>query len=215
MRLTITQQQVQYFREHSYIELEDLLSEKQLTQLKHETLFHLSSKSYLENFLAGRDMFRKNPIMKKFVTNSQFAQIASQLTNHDHLRVAFDQLLTSLPSYENPDNLPNLFRGRYNLDQMSSVQGLVCGLLINIDAEDPPSSLPLKPGNGVFFSPNWPIDFHEILMTPHQKYLLLVYAKQNSLYRFQPLDPATHELKKLGYGFGDTLLHDHHPIIFL
>ncbi len=215
MRLTITNQQIQYFRDHSYIELEDLLSEKQLVALRNETLIHLSSKSYLENFMAGRDLYRKNAFIRKLITSQQLTHLASALTNHDHLRIGLDQLLTSLPPYENPDNLPHLFRGRYNLDQMCSVQGLVCGLLLNIDAENPPSSLPSKPGNGVYFSPHWPIDFQEILTIPHQKYLLVVFAKQHSLYRYQPLDPATHELKKLGYGFGDTLQHEHHPLLFL
>jgi hypothetical protein len=214
MRISITQQQIQYFRDHSYIEFEDLLSEKQLTSLKEETLVYLSSRSYLKNFIAGRDLFRRNSQVKKLVTSVQLAQFASLFTNHDHLRIAFDQLLTSLPPYENPDEAPPLFHGRYNLDQMSPIQGLVCGLLINIDAETPPPSFPSKPGNGVYFSPNWPIDFHEILH-PTQKYLLIVYTKQHSLYRFQPLDPAAHELKKLGYGFGDSLEHANHPLLFL
>ncbi|MBI5273886.1 MAG: hypothetical protein HY860_02395 [Chlamydiales bacterium] len=212
MRFSISQAQIQFFRDRLFIEFEDLISPQQVALIKEETISNCVSHPYKEAYLLNHDLYRKKPTLRKIITSPLFASIVSNLTNKNHIRLAFDQLLFSVPPYENRDLIPSMFSGRYNLEQISCVQGLLCGLIINIDAVAPLPNLPSKIGNIVYFSSLWPIDFHELSIIPNQKYLIIGYAKEQAIYRHQPLDPATHELKKLGYVFGDTLVHEHHPI---
>lgn len=113
------------------------------------------------------------------------------------------------------------------LKQMSSIQGIVSGLILTLS--DTPSEkellkteedhsvltpYPGKIGSGLFFFPNVPLSFDYLLETPGISQLLIVYTKETALYIHNPMDPHTHALKKLGYVFGDRLRSSTHPIVY-
>ncbi|MBP9842084.1 MAG: hypothetical protein KBC64_06645 [Simkaniaceae bacterium] len=60
-------------------------------------------------------------------------------------------------------------------------------------------------GSGTLISPHTPVTV--------QKGLLIAYSPLISLYTYNLLDPYVHELKKMGYGFGDHLGNHTHPIV--
>ncbi len=135
-----------------------------------------------------RDGWRSDPEVKKVVLRSTLAEVASSLCKVSPLRMGFDQMI--LNEGEEEKFLP--------LNEKSSIQKVACGLLLDLSE---------KKGSGTFFSP----EFSFPLTYPS---LLIVYVKEKALYIHEEKDPYNHALKKLGYGFGDRLQSDTHPIVF-
>ncbi|MBF5058947.1 hypothetical protein [Candidatus Neptunochlamydia vexilliferae] len=132
-----------------------------------------------------RDRWRTNPEIKKIVLRSTLAEVASNLCKVSPLRIGFDQ--TILNSGEEERFLP--------LNEKSSIQKVACGLILD------------QNGSGTFFSP----EFSFPLTHPA---LLIVYVEEKAQYIHEEKDPYNHALKKLGYGFGDRIRSDTHPIVF-
>lgn len=136
-----------------------------------------------------RDLFRASDEVRKIVQMSRLAKIASELTHKRHLRLGFDQVV------QTPLAL-NI------LEQQCCITGLVAGLLIDLD--DPT-------GRGIYFAPA--LDTGVLPLEANKKYFLIVWADARAQYILQQQDPHTHELKKLGYVFGDRLKEKWHPTI--
>jgi hypothetical protein len=51
------------------------------------------------------------------------------------------------------------------------------------------------------------------MSTPHQRYLLIVFANRRAQYVLNANDPHAHALKHKGYVFGDRLREELHPIV--
>jgi hypothetical protein len=126
----------------------------------------------------GRDLWRTNEAVAKLTCSRKLARIVVQLLKRRPIRLAFDQLMTG---------------GSGTLEEISSVQGLECGLLIQ------PS------GDGVFFKPDHPMEFSEGL--------LIAYAGLRAVYAHNSKDPYTNLWKRLGINFGDRLEEPEFPIM--
>ncbi len=136
----------------------------------------------------GHDLFRTNKALMRRV----YAEIALGLVDKDYLRLVYSQTLVSPLTAEQ------------TLQDISSFSMLEVGMIIVLESES------VKPGSGIFLTPDCPFE----RLPSFTKGVLVVYAAQESRYIFNPNDPHTHYLKKLGYGFGDNLNVTTHPLLY-
>jgi hypothetical protein len=209
-----------FFRAHLAIEFEAFFALELVLQLRQEvyriltTRLHLpfDKASSLQLFMAGRDLWRASPLLRKLAVQSKLADIAADLTEERAFRLGYDQYL-SHPS-------PHLDKGEpdhpyvrmtlqpVTLEAVSCIQGLLCGAMICLkECTSESSHFPSSAGNVVYLDPKAPLD----LSKAAGEYLLIVYARAKALYILQPNDPHTHVLKQLGYVFGDSLASKWHP----
>ncbi|MGK5593927.1 MAG: hypothetical protein ACSNEK_01035 [Parachlamydiaceae bacterium] len=226
MKFSLEYLQRDFYRKNKAIELEGLLSSQLLASLqegiqdasleilpRNKTSF--SQKDY---FSKGRDLWRINAKIKKVVTNYGLAELVFQLSSEKPIRLAFDQLLPSLETSKDPSDYPSLYKKEI-VQKLSAIQELLAVLIICVSGEgaapdfadgDP---FPSSPGNGVYLSPEYLIDFQKLYSRRNQIFFLVGYTKQRSQYFRVDEDPQGHELKKLGYVFGDRLNDSLHPIL--
>lgn len=236
MKLTIAAEHRDFFRKNGLIEFEGLLRENQLKDISasiDNTLCQrlcvpkekIISASSEKLFMTGRDLWRDDPLLKKYFLQPSFAAIASELIELSPIRIGYDQFFiqkTSFPFLTGP--YKELTSKTRTLKEISSLDGVVCGLMLCISAssDTPSETTSIKtprlfshiPGHGVFFRPDFHINFEELLQGTSSKYILIVYAKASTLYILQPEDPHAHALKLLGYGIGDKLSDKLNPILF-
>ena len=192
MRYVITSTQLNYFRKEGQIALEGLFKEEEaylLNALLEEEQTHRPS---------GRDLQRENPPLKKAMQFSRLGQIASHLFRKKRIQVAFTQF-------------PPQSSIIASVLDISSVTEILGGALIRLST-DPLPPLPYLPaniGDAVIYDKNFQIDFTSL----SQPLLLIAFTTEKGRYRLCPNDPHTHELKKIGYGFGDLLSNETHPLI--
>lgn len=232
MNFTIIREHREFFRKHHWIEYDAVVSEKELARLSEEIPRIISerAKSYvsssdliLENkdFILGHDIWRGASSLKKIILNRSLAGIASELIEEKPLRFGYDTFFPSVSNEPKKDNYESFLKTTPTLQEMSAIQGMLCGGMLCISGnqamieEGEKSSIFSKtPGNMVFFSPDWPLPLHEIYQNPGFNYLLIVYVKANAIYLLQKGDPHLHDFKHLGYNFGDRLKEPLHPIVY-
>lgn len=234
MKVIISNEHRRFFQKHHAIEFEDYLTQEQLDQLNilldealcerlHVPKDQLAQIHFEKTYTAGRDLWRQNAELQKKIAFWGWAQVASHLLEKTPLRLAYDQLFVSskqiMPPTEPQDALRHLIWHPTSLEEMSSLKGILCGLMIALQGEleeekEGISIFPKKAGNAVYFSPTIPIDFSPLISQHRRRYLLIVYTQQSTTYILQPKDPHMHTLKKLGYGIGDTLKEKLHPIVY-
>jgi hypothetical protein len=90
------------------------------------------------------------------------------------------------------------FEGALPIEQITSMTETFGGCILD-----------LQTGEATFYSPQFPIDFATLQMP----YLFIVFATDKARYQLRDTDPCTHELKKFGYGFGDLITEETHPLI--
>lgn len=197
MPFTTTKEHRDFFHNHHRIEFEDLLTEEQCLQIQKGARAHGR----------GRDLWRRDPAVKKIINSKDFAQLAGELTGARAIRLGYDQMvgpqLTAMAS----------------LHDMTCIQGIVCGVLVCIqkpsdDEEEFSEFFPQHVGTALFFSADCPIPFEDLAAAHKDSYFLLVYAAKDAVYIHQDGDPFLHEWKKLGYTFGDRLKDLHHPMLY-
>lgn len=247
MKYTIDKEHRIFFQKNGSVELEDLLSAEHLSSLNaalNQALAircsvlpdQLNRCSSERLFLAGRDLWRTDPEMRKWVSHFRFAEIAGELLEQRTLRLGYDQLLPSRiqSKYDHPEEsvYVKFLQTQGSLNSISCLQGILCGLILpltppvevkKVDVATQPTELSVTdqtidlfsrcPGNAVFFCPDKVIDFQKIYSHLGQRYLLIVYTQSNATYRIQIGDPHTHMLKRLGYSVGDRLNDKFHPIV--
>jgi len=214
MKFIIENEHREFFQKNMAIEFEGLLSDEELTLLNHEISEVLSQRQDKgHNVYAARDLWRESSVIKKIACQRRFAEIAAQLVDEKPLRLGYDLFFPS-PSLE-AEPQPSK-----TLNEMSSLQGIVCGLLLCLSGKEPvTSSMEVQmfsgtSGNGVFLSPEAPINFQELSHHEGHSYYLVVYTKAKSVYIRNDQDPHTHAFKEVGYAFGDRLLDELNPIIY-
>lgn len=230
MKFAIDSNHRDFFEKNHLIEFEAFLDTKHLDLLSRHIQTVLDSKlggtdiSSESRFMAGRDLFREDSMIRKLLSNRQWAQIVSQLTDVKPIKLGFDQYIPALPSqeileyYQTP--YIHLVRNKFNLQEMSSLQGVVCGLMLCLKDTDKnnflekPTLFPGKKGHAVFFGPLAPIDFEDLRNSDACSYFLIVYTRANAVYILNPKDPNTYALKNYGYSFGDKLVDKWNPILF-
>jgi len=201
---------------------------------------NFNATSVSSQFMAGFDLWRGNAILKKLILQKSLAEVAAELLEVRALRMGYDQLIPDLSAtaISAPDDpYRNWLLQTSSLQDISSIQGIMTGLIICLKApqleDEPietastdleaktvtppivvtPSLFSTTPGNGVYFSPDAPLDFNDLAARQGYTYLLIVYTKATSVYCKRENDPHTNEFRQLGYNFGDRLSDRYHPLI--
>jgi hypothetical protein len=206
-----------FFKQNGFIEFESALSTEEidsLATLTHQTLQKKAPKaldlcSAQELYQIGHDLWRTDSLLRKKILSHTLAEIAGQLFDKKTLLIAFDQLLCTTIAPNFPAQIPA------SLQEISAIQPLAGAALLHLSgAPNPSPFIPSVPQNVLFFSPDLIIPWETFFQLPHQSYLLIAYALPDSLYVHEKRDLHLHNLKKLGYGYGDRLRHEHHPIVY-
>ncbi len=199
MRTTLSSSHIAYYKEHSQVEFEVLLE-----QVFADQAARLIKEKYLA-FLDGHDLFRKNDFFHKITHKKALASIGAELTRKRPVRLLFDQVISSSHDLSMPFYQPVKMR------KIASYQGTNFGLLLRLT--DGEMGKPEKKGSGIYIAPYKEVDFSELLEEPDQIYYLVVYGEIDTRYIYNENDPFTNQFKKDGYGFGDLLQNQIHPII--
>lgn len=133
----------------------------------------------------GRNLHRDNPPLFFALHASRLGQVGVALFGKKRLRIVFTQY-------------GPCFEGTPAIEQISSMTETCGGCILD-----------LQTGVVTFYNGQLPLDFSHA-QTP---YLLIVFATDKARYRIQESDPFTHELKRLGYGSGDPITEETHPLI--
>ena len=241
MKFSLAKDQRDFFEKHGLLEVEGLISSSQLEVLNSCIQKFMKKQAALEKrtvasvdplnyFLAGRDLWRENPEIKKIIFRKCFSEIASELNFRAPFRLGSDQYI------------PQGFISNANesLNDGSSFQGVVFGYIICIksanldtkiteiseglenfslkspdDSNKPPHPpFSLLPGHVVFIHPDFPIDYSLLTQRRGCEYIFVTIIKDKSVYFYRESDLQTHYLKKLGYVFGDRIKEETHPVIY-
>lgn len=213
MQFTLTKDHQFFFSKHKHIEFEEIYSSETCASAK-DFLDRLAekrlkkmivSRSPEELFSVGHDVWRDYPNLS---LSRPAALLAAELFHAKQLRIAYDQYFRTMQPVSPP------LKEAATLQSISSFQPIVGGLLVRLTSDSqPPAMTPSRVGSGLFLAPDllypWPVLFQN----PDQAFLLIVYVPLRSRYVLEPHDPHTHALKKLGYGFGDSIQDSTHPLL--
>lgn len=217
MKFALAKEHHDFFDKQGFIQFEDLITPASIERLSKATRQQIGSrinllpeKLFPENpsrlFLAGRDLWRNHPEIKKQALNRNLATITSGLVRQKPIRLALDQWIPPGMDWKNITTL----------EEMVPVQGLLAGAFIALDSgvtgEDTPV-FPSQPGNILIVKPDTILPLHELTSERNQSFLLVVYGSRNSVYIHKESDPLTHYLKELDYVFGDRLSDSLHPLL--
>lgn len=133
---------------------------------------------------ARRDLWRHHPEVKAISCKRNLAHVAGELGGRFPVQIAYDQWIDG---------------ERGTPETLGSVQGLIGALLLTLSGAEA--------GNGIYLAPNAPLPSELLGVT-----LLVAYAHK-PVYVQNENDPHNHELKNEGYGFGDRLSIETHPIL--
>jgi hypothetical protein len=238
MKLTVSGEHKDFFQKNHAIEFEGLFNADQAKRLVGAVDMALAARLDIRPgelhqmppeklFAAGHDLWRVNDSLRTIVMKRQFAQIAAQLTGQRTLRLGYDQLFPSLKNlvYQTKEGAySDLLSRPATLSEISSLQGIVCGLMLCLGREEEKDDevsgttavqiFTPHQGHGVFFQPQALMDFPNLNKVFGRRYLLIVYTHSTSVYVQRPADPHSTVLKQMGYSYGDKLLDKWHPIIY-
>lgn len=198
----LTPDQRKFFLKNRHLTLEGLVSDEQIDALSN-SLSPLLKKEGKERYLAGHDLFRTEEKVRKLSLSRDIGQLICDTFETKHVQIAFDQIL-SFPdlSLLSPD-------AAHNLSSVTPTDGL---LFLSLTDTPAPPYLEKK-GSALLVHPDHLLDLPALLQE-NSVYLLIGYCSPGAQYHYQEQDPATHFLKKFGYGFGDKLRNDTHPLIY-
>lgn len=245
MKFSTAKEHRDFFQKHGWIEFEGLVSSDQLNQanqaidqvlaerlnISPERLRTLSSEKF---YLQGRDIWRSNSFLQKFVTQIRFAEIATELIEKKPLRLGYDQFFPARQEISFSKEMQvysHFLEQTASLQTVSCLQGVACGFILSLGGKEGLSSeqdiiteeatptkgidiFPNQPGNIIFFQPHIPIKWDHLYNHLGQKFYLIVYTLASAHYQLEPQDPHTHALKRLGYVFNDKLNDKFNPIIY-
>ncbi len=219
MRFSLAKEHRDFFTKNGMIELEGLVNDAQLETLLSAITETFKAKLNIsprgrthieprELFSAGHDLWRESPHIQKILFHRRLAEIATELEFRAPFRIGFDQFIPSEPIFSEPTSL----------EEFSYLQGVTCGFILCLKGmeadEDEMNPFPITPGNVVIFGPDFPIDFTLLNERRGCEYILMTYAQDKVVYRFNEKDSHTHFLKSLGYTFGDKLREATHPMVY-
>lgn len=239
MKFAIAKEHRDFFQKEGWIEFNDFLTFDQLSLINQainstlaertntpvERLQLLPSQTFFQH---GHDLWRANQVLRKFITQARFGEIASELVEKKPLRLGYDQLFPSRQESKYFENkataYSNFIEQTTTLETISSIEGLVCGLMIALDqpstisteneGENDIDIFPQQAGNVIFFQPTTQINLNHLYSHPGSRYYLIVYTQMSAFYHFKSTDPHTHALKHLGYIVYDKLDDKRNPIIY-
>jgi hypothetical protein len=207
MRFKIPGDLHNFFSKNNYLELEDVFLPDEITKISNSIDEELIKRSSANPYKGRRDLWRDSGCIAKVVCSHKFARLAAQIFNQKFLQLGFDQVL------QKSTESNYLLETTYSMQDISCIKPLLGGIVIQLKGESlKVPFLPQKKENIVFIAPQIPLPW-DLILQPLQSFLLIAYARPKALYLFEKKDPYTHNLKKLGYGFGDHLTDPIHPIL--
>lgn len=230
MRYLVDADHRRFFHQNGYIQFSELLSIKDLQDLRGAASQELNAilqrpgkkSQRLVVFEQGRDVWRRNAGIQKITCSRKVAQTAAELLDVQPLQLAYDQLLEAGGSSEQgkPFTLAEKLHNDLSLAERSSFQGLVGGWILCLDGPEElegeiDAFLPRTAGAMVFFKADHPLDFSELLAETERPvhYLMVAYGSQPLVYVQNSDDSHTHALKDLQYVFGDRMKETTHPVL--
>lgn len=254
MKYAVASEHRDFYQKQHAIEFESLLSSEHLRQLiaADDTVLaerlgvkpeDVKNQASHKLFMAGRDIWRSDEYLKRFIVHSHLSEIASELIEQKPLRLGYVQFFPGPPRRLNPHSQPDPYaqflQHQHSLKEVSCLQTVLCGLMLCLSSfgtepeenrkgfniveantasldqatVQPVSVFCKKAGNGIFFTPDVPIDFQQLWEHPGQTYLMIVYTHFVTQYILNENDPHGHALKRLGYVFGDRLSDKLNPIV--
>jgi len=160
---------------------------------------------------AGRDVWRKGESLKSLVIGRKLSELSADVFERKYLRLGMDQFLA--PS----DNKCDQLFENQTLDKFFPFQGTTCAVLICLKGLEPAEGQALfcgRTGHAVFLMSDCVIPLDLLQQRHGERYLLIVYTAENTVYIHQETDPLTYSLKYLGYNFGDRLNDKLNPIVW-
>ena len=215
MRTFLTAQQIAFFAQNGYIELEGILPvQNQVFSLARSVLetragCALSRVPSPRLYLLGRDLWREQADLQTILLK-QLSKVALSLTGKP-LRLACDQWIPS----------EYVLAPLCSLKEIFSIQGLALAAIL-CPKEIIPSAktslgllpLPKNPNGILFFKPELLIDWPGLAKIASAELYCVVYPRSTAVYIHNSNDPTGNALKQMGYHFGDPLQNHLHPIIF-
>jgi len=224
MRFSLPDSYFEFFLRNQILEIENLMTlqdAETLSQkyekllLKHMHQKPLSLASNPELWKAGKDLWKEDPEIKKILFRLQLGELCHILFKQRPIRLAYTQALFT------GDKQDSLFSETELLQNISSMGPLLGGVLLCLDTPSEQEKVALVPdlknlakGRAFFFSGEYQIPFAELFKQKRLKMILLCFAPGKVRYKLEPKDPHTHELKKSGYGFGDSLPEEICPYLY-
>ncbi len=225
MRFSLPDSYSEFFARHQILEIENLMtlqdaetlaikSEELLLKALHQKPLTLASN--LELWKAGKDLWKEDSDIKKILFRLQLGEISHTLFKRRPIRLAYAQTLFT------GDKQDSLFSETELLQSISCITPLLGGVLLCLDTpknqseeiELIPNLKALSKARAFFFSDTYPIPFAELFKHKGLKMLLIAFAPGKIRYKLEPKDLHTHELKKQGYAFGDSLKEEICPYLY-
>lgn len=206
MKFFVADKEKEFFAEKGLLLLEDIFSPHEIDDLRLAAEAHAQSGGFKDLAL-----LEKCGQARDILFSPKLAQLAFTLSGGSFLRYGYDFFFRlSAP----PQGL------------FLSVSPLTIGACVALESteegETPPvipftlrnNDLPMTKGSVLFFSPKTAFSLEATPLSIERSFLLLLYAGRKAQYTFQPDDPHTHDLKRLGYVFGDNLHVATHPFLY-
>lgn len=231
MKFVIDSELKSLFFKQGYVELEGLLTEKELVQLYmavNQSFIKRSleqkGKTFPDTYLGllecGRDLYREDTLIQRYALKSKWLPIVKELSGEKQLRLGFDQWLISFPKEPKiTKSMKEFMEAKNSLKSFSCLQNPVLGLAIclnslenNVNVEEGCEVFPKQAGNAIFFSNKARFDLKLFEASQELQVLLIGFTPIKATYIHKPHNPITHILKQLGYNYGDRLLDRYHPI---
>ncbi len=239
MKFELTSTLRGFFFKNHFLELEDVIDPSVCGDLqkKADTLLSqkLGANTPLEKateeelYVAGRDLFRLDDEMQKFVCKRQFAELFSELTHKRPLRLLYTQYLRNVNGRVKNKPLLDYLHTDVTLQESSPFQGIYGAVIVTLEThigDSPHVELNVEDdisivrptasrvGNIVFIGEESPVSFAPLYEEKSEAHLLIAFGDPNAVYRKSETDPLAHHPKTLGYSFGDTLKDELHPIVY-
>ena len=241
MKFAIDKHHRDFFEKQGYIEFENFLTSDQTAQFNHAINCALQSQletseekfqqvGYEKMFLKGRDLWRCDALLSKLTCQARLGEFISELTGKKPIRLGYTQLFPSLPTRVFDLEIANSSYLRFlhqktHLESISSVNNVLCGMMISLSepvetltksdpVENEAEIFPNKLGSAILFRPEATFNLEQLFERPRQRYYLIVYTLNVSLYFPQPNDPFGHAFKQLGYIYNERLSDKLNPVVY-
>lgn len=195
-----------FFIKNKFIVFDDILTASDLSAL--QTLVSEISHENTTN------LFLRYPSFQKYIFSKKLARLVFSLLNINPIRIASDQYIYS--GYSGSQYLTAA-----TLQEMGTLQPLICGLLLNIsqtsiempEDSDLLTALPMSPGSGVFIHPEFKFPYNQLFNRSKAYFLLITYGSKRLIYTQNDSDSDLYFLKKQGYNFGMPISSATHPLL--
>lgn len=225
MKFAAAKEHRAFYSIHGWVEFEGLLEPEEVDEINQEIDHILCkrldlSEKYLyraqpeEFFTQGHDLWRDSVPLRRFCCRRTYAKIAEDLFGTSLVRLGCDQLYPGGLKIAQPD--PSI------LLEYTSFQQVIGAIVFCLrggnthgggKAPSPITPFPTAPGHAIFFPADRLLNLSTELFNKEDRYLMIVYTPQKTLYIKREHDPHNHTLKHIGYTFGDHLDNERHPMI--